>query len=150
MKTGHKTLGLTGAMRDVMNPRLAGLAGVLVALAAGMLAWPGTAQAATGTWTGGGGATWDTTSTNWSGVSGTPWDSTNGITNTAYFNTGGATPSVSGTVYTNGITFDNTATISGGTVSFGGTTPTITANAAATISSTMTGSAGLTKPGPPR
>ena len=47
----------------------------------------------------------------------------------------------------NGLTFDNTATVSGGTISLGGTTPTITANYAGTIGSVLAGSSGLATAG---
>ncbi len=53
--------------------------------------WAGGATAATYTWTGGAGATWDTTATHWSGGV-DPWDSTNGPSNTAQFTTAGSTP----------------------------------------------------------
>jgi len=104
-------------------------------------------QAATGTWTGGAGAAWDTSYTNWTGVTGTPWDSSNGSNNTAYFNSAGATPSVSGTVYVDGITFGNTATIGGGTVTLAGSTPTLTMNADGTISAGLAGTNGFVKSG---
>jgi autotransporter-associated beta strand protein len=113
------------------------------------------AQAQVLTWTGSAGAAWSTSSTNWSTVGvGTPWDSTNGPSYVADFNTASATPSVSGNlVNANGIQFDNTATVSGGTINLvtaGGSTfstPTITMNAAATIGSILTGSAGVIKTG---
>jgi hypothetical protein len=38
-------------------------------------------------------------------VSETPWDTSNGFTNTSLFNATAATPTVSGTVYANAITF---------------------------------------------
>ncbi len=105
-------------------------------------------SAAVLTWNGAGGATWNTASTNWSSVSvGTPWDSINGPSYVADFNTAGATPTVSGTVNTNGITFGNTATITGGTINLVGTTPTLTLNASGTINSAITGTAGLTEQG---
>ena len=105
------------------------------------------APAATGTWTGGPAATWDTTATNWSGVSDPAWDAANGPSNTAIFSTASTTPAVSGTVSANAITFSDTATVSGGTITLAGTVPTITTNADATISSSLAGSAGLTKAG---
>ncbi|NBW97885.1 MAG: hypothetical protein EBR28_14470, partial [Planctomycetia bacterium] len=105
------------------------------------------AIAATGTWSGTAGATWDTTTTNWLNLSGTPWDLTNGGTNAAVFNTAAATPTVSGTVWVNAITFANTATISGGVINLAGTAPTITTTANGTISSLLAGSSGLTKAG---
>ncbi len=118
--------------------------GILAALFA-MCAAP--ALAANGTWSGGAGATWSTGTTNWLNLTGTPWDITNGGTNAAIFNTANATPTVSGTVWANGITFANAATISGGVINLAGTTPTITNTASGTISSVLDGSAGLTKAG---
>ena len=106
-------------------------------------------QAVTGTWSGSTTGTWNTTATNWtiSGGGTDPWDSTNGPTNDAIFSLASLNATVSGTVYTNGITFNNSGTVSGGTITLGGTTPTITTNANATISSTLIGSAGLVKTG---
>ncbi|MCX5653715.1 MAG: autotransporter-associated beta strand repeat-containing protein, partial [Planctomycetota bacterium] len=124
------------------------LLGLLIAATLG-LALVTPAQAVNYTWNNVGTGIWDTTATNWSGSGSlTPWDSTNGIGNTAVFNTAGATATVSGTVYTNGITFGNTATVSGGdAINLAGTTPTITATNNGTISSVLDGTAGLTKAG---
>ena len=98
-----------------------------------------------------GGATWDVTTNNWttwSGVSGGPYDSTNGTGTTADFVAGGDTPVINNTVYANAVRFDNTASISGGTLNLAGTSPTITVNASGgTISSVVAGTAGLTKAG---
>ncbi len=105
------------------------------------------AIAATGTWNGGVGATWDTSTTNWLNLSGIPWDVTNGGTNTAVFNTAGASASVSGTVFVNGITFTNTGTISGGSISLAGTTPIITTTTNGWVNSILTGSMGFQKMG---
>ncbi|MCX5653716.1 MAG: autotransporter-associated beta strand repeat-containing protein, partial [Planctomycetota bacterium] len=123
------------------------LLGLLVAATLGLvLVTP--AQAVSYTWDNGGTGFWDTTDTNWGGSGSlTPWDSTNGIGNTATFNTAGATATVSDTVYTTGITFGDTATISGGTINLAGTTPTITATNNGAISSVLDGTAGLTKSG---
>jgi len=118
---------------------------VISILLSGLLA-PQLAQAATGTWTGAGGATWDINATNWSGVSGTPWDSTNGSGNTALFS-GAATPTVSGTVYVNTITFNAATTLNGGTITLAGSSPTINGTDAATINSALAGTNGLTKSG---
>lgn len=105
-----------------MNKRIGQWIAVSVmVLAAGM------ARAATGTWNGAAGATWDTNASNWSGVSGTPWDSVNGPANTAIF-TGSPTPSVSGTVYAGGFYVGSgsgtptTLVISNGTLNLGGGT----------------------------
>ena len=104
-------------------------------------------HAADGTWTGGNG-TWNDTATNWSGVTGTPWDSTNGPNNAAIFGSTGAGAPVSGTVYTNRITFNTTGGLGGsGTINLAGTTPTITNNVTATITTILDGTAGLTKNG---
>lgn len=73
------------------------------------------ASAATGTWTGGGVGTWDTTDTNWTGVTaGTPWDITNGPTNTASFATAGDSASLTVDVYPSAITFLDSATVTAG------------------------------------
>ncbi|MCX6971111.1 MAG: autotransporter-associated beta strand repeat-containing protein [Verrucomicrobia bacterium] len=116
-------------------------------LLSGLLA-PQLAQAATGTWTGAGGATWDINATNWSGVSGTPWDSTNGSGNTALFS-GAATPTVSGTVYANTITIDALTTITGGTITLAGSSPTINGSNTGIniIYSVLAGTNGLIKSG---
>ena len=110
--------------------------------------FPSIVHAATATWTGTSGATWDTSATNWSAnVTGTPWDVTNGGANAALFNTASATASVSGTVWANSLTFSQAATISNGTITLAGATPTITTTATATIASVLAGSAGFTKAG---
>ena len=105
------------------------------------------AAAATYTWNGPG-SSWDISSTNWS--SGGPanyWDASDGSLNIADFNTLNVAPVVSGGVYVNGIQFDNTANITGGTINLvTGTlaTPTITVNATGgTIGSILTGTSGL-------
>lgn len=122
------------------------LAPLTSALLAGVLARQ-PAQAATGTWNGGAGATWDTSAANWTGVSGTPWDSGNGPGNTALFSSA-ATPTVSGTVYVNTITMDATTTISGGTITLAGSSPTINGTGAGSIIySVIAGSGGLIKSG---
>jgi fibronectin-binding autotransporter adhesin len=109
------------------------------------------AQAATVTWSGSNTATWSTASTNWNGSSVlTPWDSTNGPNDIAAFTTSttSAAPSISGTVYANGITFSSTGSVSGGTLDLAGVSPTVTVNSTGgTISSVLAGSAGLTKAG---
>lgn len=107
------------------------------------------ASAADGAWTGEASATWDTTDTHWSGVPvGTPWDIANGPSNRAVFATAGATPIISGSVYTNGMSITETVTLSGGTdLNLVGTTPVIDASADATISSVIAGTSVLTKAG---
>ncbi len=103
--------------------------------------------AATGTWTGSPAAIWDTSATNWTGVTDPAWDGSNGPLNVALFNSASATPAVSGTVFANGITFSDNATVSGGIITLEGTMPTITTTADAAIGSTLAGSVGLTKAG---
>ena len=126
---------------------------VLIAIAALatllLAASPG--AAATYTWNGGGG-TWDTSSNNWTpSIAPTYWDLSDGSANIADFNTLNVAPVVSGTVYVNGIQFDNTANIQGGTINLVAgtlTTPTITVNASGgTIGSVIAGSAGFTMAG---
>ena len=105
------------------------------------------------TWSGSAGATWNTSPTNWSSWTGTggPWDSTNGAASIADFVNGGDSPVVNGTVYANGLQFDNTASIQSGTINLVTgtlTVPTITVNASGgTIGSIIAGSAGLAKAG---
>ena len=102
----------------------------------------GGAQAASQTWDGATNATWNTTTgTNWAGVA---W--TNG--NDAVFGATGVGTITNAGVTAHNITF-NTAgyTISGGVLSLSGATPTITTAAAATISSVISGPAGLAKAG---
>ena len=107
-------------------------------------------------WTGNAGApwTWNTTDLNWNGTGlNTLWDATQGQVNIANFNTSGATPNVSGTVYCKGITFNNTAWIvynnQGDCITLKGDTPTITVDAGyrATIRPILSGSSGLVKNG---
>jgi autotransporter-associated beta strand protein len=109
---------------------------------------PQLAQADTGTWNGTNGATWDINATNWTGVTGTPWDSGNGLTNTALFSAA-ATPTVSGTVYANTITFDATTTLTNGTITLAGSSPTINGGGAGLniIYSVLAGTSGLIKTG---
>ena len=85
---------------------------------------------------------------------GTPWDSTNGPSYVADFATTGALAQINGSpaaVYANGLQFDNTGAVSGGTINLvAGTlaTPTITVNASSgTIASVLAGSAGLVTSG---
>ena len=96
---------------------------------------------------------WSTSSAGTSSLSGTTNTTTSDALN---FGTGSAglaagTITLSGTVSANSLTFGSQSgaiVLSGGTISLGGTTPTITVNNAAdTISSAITGSAGLTKNG---
>ena len=130
--------------RNTPCPRI-----IVTCLAVSAIQLSSSASAADGTWTGGASATWDTTDTNWSGVPlGTPWDIANGPTNRAVFSTAGATPVISGSVFTNGMSITDTVTLSGGTdLNLVGTTPVIDASADATISSVIAGTSVLTKAG---
>jgi len=131
------------SVRGMSRLRTAAVLSILGLLPAGDLH-------AQGTWTGAGGATWNTTATNWSGVTGTPWDATNGLTGIATFD-GANTPSVSGTVYVNQInksaTAGNTVISNGsGTIILAGSNPTITNNstAALNIAPILSGASGVT------
>ncbi len=75
------------------------------------------AQAVDGTWTGGNIGTWDTSNTNWTVVGDPAWDITNGADNKAIFNTAGDLATLSGAVYTGGITFSQTGSVSDGSSS---------------------------------
>lgn len=111
---------------------------------------PGTTGAGNGTITGGAG-NWDTTPSLGN------WTADGGANNVAWVN--GVTPDIAvfgGTagivtqagIVTNGLIF-NTAgyTVTGGTLTLGGTSPKITTAADATISSVLAGTAGMTKDG---
>jgi fibronectin-binding autotransporter adhesin len=103
-----------------------------------------------GTWSGIATGTWNNTATNWTGVTGTPWDITNGPNNTAIFNRASLAAPVSGTVYTNGITFNTSGSITaGGTVNLAGSNPFLSAASGigGSISSVIAGTAGFTKTG---
>ncbi len=106
----------------------------------------------------GGTAVWDTTSTNWTPVvAGTGAAKVFDPSQTAYFGaSGGGTAGMvtvdAGGVSANfGIEFDVTGyTLSGGTITLGGATPTVTvptSTDSATISSMLSGTAGLAKAG---
>lgn len=96
---------------------------------------------------------WNTVSTVWfDGTNDVAW--TNSTTNVAQFGGGssGTAGSVTvGTVTANGIRFEppfaGNYTLTGGTITLGGTTPTITTDADATITSTIAGTAGFIKAG---
>ncbi len=98
-----------------------------------------------------GSGTWDSVTNNWWNGS---VDSTWVGGDTAQFGSGagGATPytvTVNGSQSAGGIIFQNQAyTLSGGTITLSGASPTITSNANATIGSFLTGTAGLTTTGP--
>ena len=117
--------------------------------ATAQLTWDSDANAANGATDGSG--TWDAVTANWYN-SGTDAVWPNTTTSVAIIGNGGTagTITVSGTITLNGITFNAPAgyTVSGGTtLSLGGTTPTITANVNATISSVISGTAGLATAG---
>lgn len=118
--------------------------GSLAAALAGLLATH-TAQAADITWNGpSNGETWNTTIANWNTLTANPWNSDNGSSNIAVFNTSSLTLNVD-SVYANGITFTQSATLSGGNITLSGLTPTITGTG--TIGSALLGTAGFTKSG---
>jgi fibronectin-binding autotransporter adhesin len=100
----------------------------------------------------GGSGSWDTTTALWSednGITNVPWPSTSSGNDDAVFGgTGGVVTIAAGGITANDITFQvGDYTIAGEPLTLDGTTPTITANANATISSAIAGSAGLSKTG---
>ena len=130
-------------------PKARFVAGLIAALAL----TPSLASAqATATWNGTSGATWDTTATNWTGVSGTPWNLNNGTLNTANFTSTSGNATVSGTVFVNTINYtagSGSFAIESGTVSVGGSAPSISVNASRTltINITLAGSTDWSKAG---
>ena len=119
----------------------------------------GSTHAVDYTWDASGGAPADDGSGNWDATGGTNWfdGSTYGAwgnttSDRAIFGVGsGAAGTITvGTVNANGIIFNapgsGNYTLSGGTITLGGT-PTITANSSATIASTIAGAVTLTKQG---
>ncbi|WP_181175673.1 autotransporter-associated beta strand repeat-containing protein [Mesorhizobium sp. B2-3-4] len=132
-------------------------AAMLMALAAGMAVaadryWDPNSTA-TGT---GGTGTWNVSANQWSpnadGVSGpyTPWSNA-ALDNAIFGGVNGTTATVTlgAPVTANSLTINanTTYTVTGNTLTLAGATPTITVNGAATISSIIAGSAGLTKTG---
>lgn len=100
----------------------------------------------------GGSGTWDTANALWSEDSGATniiWPtSTSGNDDAVFADTGGTVTIAAGGITANDITFQVEGyTIAGAALSLNGTTPTIAANASATINSVITGTAGLTKTG---
>jgi fibronectin-binding autotransporter adhesin len=100
-----------------------------------------------------GAGNWDPVGgTNWSdGVTLGPWgNTTNDIAIFGVANGAAGTINV-GSVIANGITFNppgsGSYTLTGGTITLGGTSPTITSNAAAAINSTIAGASSLIKAG---
>lgn len=101
-----------------------------------------------------GAGTWNTAGTNWfNGTTYGVWGNTSADTATFGVGSGAAGTITVSSVTTNGITFNNAAsgnyTLSSGTITMAGTTPTITVNASGTttLSSRLAGSAGLRKTG---
>lgn len=102
----------------------------------------------------GGAGTWNTTSSLWSpsgdGVSGPYSAWSNGTLDKAIFGGTAGTVTLGTPITANGLTFETSGyVLNSGTLTLGGTTPTITTNtsATATINSILAGTAGLTKAG---
>lgn len=113
------------------------------------LSWDGADTSTTGAQ--GGAGTWDTTTANWwNGSTNVLWP-TAGTNNDAVFGgTAGAVTVAAGGVTANDLTFDTTGyTLSGGTITLNGATPTLSAGSgiSATISSTIASTTGVTKTG---
>ena len=118
------------------------------ATAAFVLAGLTAAHAAVLTWGGQSGDTWDTSTQQWlDGGMPATWNS--GTPDQAIFGvTGAGTLNVGNGISANRLTFDAAGyTLQGKPITLGGTTPTITANADATITSILSGTLGLTKSG---
>ena len=100
-----------------------------------------------------GSGTWSTVDANWwNGSTDVVWPNLSTSTATIGANSGAAgTITVDGSLTLNAITFNapgsGSYTVTGGTLGFAGTSPTITANTAATIGSDITSGVGLTKNG---
>ncbi|TAE92525.1 MAG: hypothetical protein EAZ81_02730, partial [Verrucomicrobia bacterium] len=113
------------------------------------LTWDGANTVTTGAQ--GGTGTWNTTTSNWwNGSNNVLWP-TSGTNNDAVFaGTAGTVTIATGGVTVNDMTFNTTGyALSGAAITLNGTTPTISTgtNITATISSTISGSSGLTKDG---
>jgi autotransporter-associated beta strand protein len=95
----------------------------------------------------GGSGTWDTTTANWWTGSNVTWP-TAGTNNDAVFANTAGTVTISGGVTANDLTFStNGYTVTGGTLTLNGSTPTLNSVGTATINSAVLGTAGLTKSG---
>lgn len=100
-----------------------------------------------------GSGTWSTSDTNWwNGTTDVVWPNLTTSSAIIGANNGAAgTITTSGSLTLNAITFNapgsGTYTLTGGTLGFAGSSPTITANTNATIESAITSGAGLTKSG---
>jgi autotransporter-associated beta strand protein len=100
----------------------------------------------------GAGEGWNTVSTNlWNGAANLAWPNTANDVIRFGVGSGAAGTVTVGTVNANGLVFDlpgsGTYTLAGGVITLAGANPTITTHTNATVSSTLAGSAGLTKAG---
>lgn len=94
------------------------------------------------------GGSWDTTTANWlDGATAAVWN--NATPDSAVFgSTGAGTVTLGAAITANGVSVNATGyTITGNTLTFGGSSPTLTAGADFTISSGIAGAAGYTKNG---
>jgi len=108
------------------------------------------AQALDYTWNGTTSGTWNTTGTNWMGSPTDPWTSANGASNSATLNLASLAATVSGTVYTNGITFTQGGSLTGGTaINLDGTGAfvNVAASQTGTVTTDIAGDNGLLKLG---
>ena len=104
-------------------------------------------HAATYNWTGGSGD-WNTSSANWTGA-GTLWPAS-GTDNDAVFGVAAGTVTIPSAVTANDLTFSTDGyTVTGGSLTLNGTTPTLTTDpgVSAVISSVISGASGLVKAG---
>ncbi len=109
----------------------------------GTLVMPQACPAAAISWNGSSiGGTWGTTKTNWNTEEVEPWSEGSGPSNRATFDTAGLTLNVNAAT-TNGITFTQPATLSGGTLTLAGAAPTI--EGSGIIRSVVAGNGGFTK-----
>ena len=104
------------------------------------------ADGGTGDWDGGASTNWNDAA---SGGSSVPWPSTSSGTDTAVFGgTAGTVTINAGGVTANALTFDTAGySLGGGSITLDGTSPTVTNNGSVSISSNLSGTAGLTKIG---
>jgi hypothetical protein len=94
--------------------------------------------AATYTWSGATGGTWNSSNTNWTDAPADPWTEENGVDNLARFNSSGHNVEVSGNVFANGLDFAAGATLRNtGTINLVGTSPTMAIAANSTISAKL-------------
>ncbi len=137
------------AIRTTRNRPVGPLARAIAFAVVALMSFGSNGWAASYTWTGTTTGTWDSTGTNWLGTPTNPWDVTNGPNNVAIFGLASLAATVSGSVYTNGITFTTGGRLSGGTINLAGTSPgiSVASSQTATISTLLAGSAGLVKTG---